>query len=485
MLIPVELKNIATAIHQAGGVAFLTGGAVRDFLIAGSDSFVPKDFDVEIHKLDLNIVRQILSGFGEINEVGESFGVIKLKVGAIEFDFSLPRKEKKANVKLNVPIEEVMAAWKGFRVGGSAVNEHKNVDVEVAPHLDVDKAAARRDFTINAAMLNIVTGELVDPFNARADIAAKVLRHTSDAFVEDPLRPLRAMQFAGRFGFTVAPETAELCKAMRGMAAGISVERVWEEWSKWATKSTLPSFGLRALVDMGWEVFFPELAALNGLAQEFEFHPEGCALTHTGLACDAAVEIAARDALTGDDKRIAVFGALCHDFGKATTTELAANGRITSRGHDRAGEAPTISFLNSIGAPNAIVNAVVPLVVGHMFHVGAELNDSNVRRLANRLAPHTTIEMLMRIIEADHSARLPLPKGNPCPELMEIAERLSIQASKPKPILGGKHLIELGVKPGKIMGDILKDAFELQLAGHIMDEQQAVDWARSHVATLQ
>ena len=117
---------------------------------------------------------------------------------------------------------------------------------------------------INSALINLTTFELVDPFNAVGDIAAKVLRHTSPAFVDDPLRALRIFQFAGRFGFTVAPETAALCKSLVGKVKfvakvnpdsedeEIALSRVWEEWNKWATKSIKPSAGLQALVDMGW-----------------------------------------------------------------------------------------------------------------------------------------------------------------------------------------------------------------------------------------
>jgi tRNA nucleotidyltransferase (CCA-adding enzyme) len=469
MNVPVVLDQIALAVSEAGGTAFLGGGAVRDAIMAGNGEFFPKDFDCELHGLTLPRVQEILSRFGTIKNVGEAFGVIKLRVGDDDFDFSLPRRESKQG--------------KG----------HKGFVVEFDPTISLEEACSRRDLTINSALVNLATGELVDPFNARGDIEAKVLRHTSPAFVDDALRPLRVMQFSGRFGFTVAPETAELCKALVSKVKfvaqvnpdsddeEIAISRVWGEFDKWALKSAKPSMGLRALVDMGWHVLFPEFAVLVGLVQEPDFHPEGSVDVHTGLTCDAAAEIAVRDGLSPEARRSLVFGALCHDFGKATTTEVI-DGRITSRGHDKAGEAPAVSFLNRIGAPKALVAEVPKLVGGHMFHIGAELNDSNVRRLATRLAPETTIAMLSRVIEADHSGRAPLPKGNPCPELLVIAERLAVAASKPKPILTGKHLIDLGFKPGKQMGDLLKMAFEMQLAGHLANEEAAIAWASTHVA---
>ena len=469
MNIPNSLRQIAIAVDENGGTTFLGGGAVRDALLADSYDFTPKDFDCEIHGLVLDKVKAILSVFGVPKLVGESFGVIKLTdAEGNEFDFSLPRRESKSG------------------------NGHKGFVVEFDESITVNEACSRRDLTINSALINLTTFELVDPFNAVGDIAAKVLRHTSPAFVDDPLRALRIFQFAGRFGFTVAPETAALCKSLVGKVKfvakvnpdsedeEIALSRVWEEWNKWATKSIKPSAGLQALVDMGWDVLFPELSVLNGLEQESDWHPEGCVLRHTMLTVDAVADIATRDGVSVDERRALVFGALTHDFGKTTTTMLNENGRIISHGHDQAGVEPATSFLVRIGAQKSLIDQVTPLVAEHMVHVSGRLSNSIVRRLSSRLAPASNIKQLSRVIEADHSGRAPLPKGHPCPELLEIAEALAVLAAKPKPLLTGKHMIDLGFKPGKAMGDLLKAAFELQLEGHLANEEQALAWATTH-----
>lgn len=450
MNIPASLERIVESVVAAGGRALLVGGAVRDFISTGA---APKDFDVEIHGLSVDTVKSLLSQFGDVKAVGESFGVLKLTdAEGNEFDFSLPRRESKQG--------------KG----------HKGFIVELDETMTPREAASRRDFTINSMMFDLATGELDDPFNGQQDLELGILRHTSEAFADDPLRPLRAMQFAGRFGFTVAPETCELTRTLVKEFHTLSVERVWGEWHKWATKSRFPSKGIQALVDMGWDVLFPEIAVLKGLEQDEQWHPEGCVLSHTMHTVDAALEIADRDGLTGDDRAIALFGALCHDFGKDTTTSTNEDGRIISHGHDRAGVPIAEAFMTRIGAPNSFIAAVPALVGEHMVHVSGNLCAKGVRRLADRIDGKTTIEMLDRIIEADHCGRPPLPKAHPAPELMQLARELAVERSKPKPILMGRHLISLGMKPGNVFGVLLKEAYEMQLNGLICDEHQALEW---------
>ena len=129
---------------------------------------------------------------------------------------------------------------------------------------------------------------MLDFFGERYGPArAPVLRHTSEAFGEDPLRVLRGMQFAGRFELRAAPETVELSRRMKGSFAELAVERVREEWFKWAQRSRLPSAGLQFLIDTEWVEHFPEIKALIGTPQEPDWHPEGDVFIHTCHCCDA------------------------------------------------------------------------------------------------------------------------------------------------------------------------------------------------------
>src|SRR4029079_17722309 len=156
--------------------------------------------------------------------------------------------------------------------------------------------AARRDFTWNALALT-PDGELLDFFGGAADLNAGIIRHTTEAFAEDPLRVLRAMQFAARFDMRLAPETAALGRALLPEAPTLAPERVWGEWLKWALRGRRPAAGLRVLAETGWRALYPELTALVGCPQDATWHPEGAVFEHTLYVCDAAAQIAERDRL--------------------------------------------------------------------------------------------------------------------------------------------------------------------------------------------
>jgi tRNA nucleotidyltransferase (CCA-adding enzyme) len=325
-------------------------------------------------------------------------------------------------------------------------------------------------------------GEIFDFFDGVKDLEYGALRATSPAFSEDPLRVLRGMQFAGRFGFVMDSATLQLCRNMMGNYHALPKERVFEEWWKWASKSMRPSMGLDVLVQTGWITLFPQLNDLIGLQQDRRHHPEGDVWTHTKMVCDEAEQITNRDKLDERDRGVLMFAALCHDLGKATTTQVEDD-RITSRGHDKAGGPLTEMFLDSIGAPKWLKDSVVPLVIEHMAHVHVpedQLTTRVVRRLANRLSP-STMAMWSRICEADHGGRHPLPRGNPVKAWMKVAEPLQVINDRPRPILMGRHLLALGMKPGVEMGRITKGAFEAQLDGVFDNEEGALAWAKARM----
>ena len=172
---------------------------------------------------------------------------------------------------------------------------------------------------MNAISFDPFSGTLVDPFNGQADLRARILRHTGPAFPEDPLRVLRGFQLAARLDFSLAPETAALCREMAPAFAELPVERVWGEWEKWAASSTRPSRGLEVLEQTGWMRHFPEVAALRGTPQEPEWHPEGDVLTHTGHCLDALVSLERWTSGPPAHRRMLSFAVLAHDFGKPAT----------------------------------------------------------------------------------------------------------------------------------------------------------------------
>ncbi len=441
----------------------LVGGGVRDWLLG----LEPKDFDVEVAGVDFETLQRALASFGSTDVVGRSFGVLKVRNRrGTEYDFSLPRRESKTG-----------AGHRGFAV-------------EPDPTLSDAEAAARRDFTINAIALDPFTGELVDPHGGRRDLDARVLRHTSAAFSEDPLRVLRAMQLAARFQLTLAPETAALCRSIAGTFAELPVERVWHEWEKWATKSTQPSRGLAVLEETGWLHHFPEVAALRGTPQEPEWHPEGDVFVHTQLCLDALVALDTWRAAAPGQRRILTFAVLAHDFGKPTTTERAERRgalRWISPGHEAAGGPIAEMFLRRIGAPLDVDPAVRSLVVNHLAHHHGQttFTDPSVRRLARRLAP-ATIDELAAVMRADSNGRPPLTSPETharIDELVARAHALALADAAPKPILLGRHLVTLGHRPGPEFKPVLEAAFEAQLDGAFADEAGGLAWLRTHLAS--
>ena len=452
MKIKNELREILEKIQLAGGQGLVVGGSVRDYLI--DPNIEPKDLDVEVYRLPVDELVELLQGYGKVDQVGKSFGVIKLTTKQTDYDFSLPRTENKEG--------------KG----------HTGFMVEVDPNISPRQAARRRDFTINSIAYDPLAEEFIDHFGGMLDLKCGLLEPTSEAFSEDPLRVLRGFQFAARFNLIGRWETHDLCESLLDEYKDLSKERVWGEWYKWATKSVNPSMGLEFLDHCGWLTLYPELEALKDVEQDSEYHPEGDVFIHTQHVVDAAARICARENITGYRRAVVVFAALCHDLGKPSCTDFI-DGRWRSRGHEQSGAEPTRSFLDSIGCPKAIADQVIPLVERHLAHLSCESSRS-VRRLAGAIAP-ATIEDLVLVIEADHSGRPPLEAKLPerAARLLELAKKNNCNESVIKPILLGRHLIGK-VQPGKEYKGILSRAFEAQLDGEFVCLRGAVEWLEAN-----
>ncbi len=454
---PAELQKLLSATPELAR-AFLVGGCVRDALLG----LAVKDFDLEVFGVSYERLAKALRRWGRVDYVGQSFGVAKLTTGSgLAYDFAIPRRDRK-----------VALGHKGFAV---------EFDADITPQ----EAASRRDFTLNALMFDPRRGEVLDFFGGQADLRDRVLRHTSDAFAEDPLRVLRGMQFASRFNLRVAPETVALCRSIKASFGELAVERVGDEWFKWAAKSVVPSVGLRFLADTEWLEHFPELAALRGTPQDPEWHPEGDVFTHTEHCCDALVKLPQWQAADEASRIAWMLAVLTHDFGKpAVTHEALRNGRmrIVSPGHEQGGVEPALKFLERIHAPHAIRDRVPPLVANHLAHM-QPVTDRGVRRLAKRLEPET-IASLCVIVTADHNGRPPKPACVPegVKALLAKAEELRVQDSAPKPILQGRHLIAAGMTPGKEFKAILDEAFEAQLEGQFGDVEGAEAWLQNRIS---
>jgi len=446
-------RRVLDALRAAGGRPLIVGGSVRDALLSRAQGVKvdSKDIDIEVYGMTTAQVSAALPG--HVMEVGQHFGIVSATVGGEVFDVSLPRQES--------PRQE------------SARQESRT------------EAFARRDFTVNAMGWDEASGEVVDPFGGQRDLAAGVLRHTSAAFSDDPLRVLRAMQFSGRFGFELAPETAQLCRELAPAFGDLPIARIWGEFYKLASKGTFISKALQTLFEAGWEEYFPELAATRGVPQDPKWHPEGDVNVHLGLAADQAARIARRDHLGPNETATAVLAAITHDFGKAISTVIGANGKITSNGHNVTGVEPARQFLRRIGAPGRYENKILPLIREHMCHTPegpqGTISDSAVRRLLRRLDETSggpSIQDWARLVEADKRGRgIGARQGiNHLPTWLEKAERLAKQPAAGTTLLKGAALAEAAVPPGRLWRFVIEQGRDAQDDGLFSDEEGAAAW---------
>ncbi len=415
-----------------------------------------KDIDLEVYGVDAVRLRQLLEPFGRVETVGESFQVYKMG----DIDVSLPRRESKAG------------------------RGHRGFDVTGDPHMSVDEAARRRDFTVNAIAWDPLADEYLDPFDGRGDIARRLLRVVDPArFPDDSLRVLRAVQFAARLEFRLDDEARALCQAI-GLD-DLPPERVWTEIEK-LLFAPRPSIGFILAMELGIvEQLWPEILALAGCPQEPEWHPEGDVWVHTLQVIDQA---RARIEDLPRPQQIAVMlGAVCHDFGKPATTAVL-DGRIRSMDHEEQGVAPTLAFLDRLNLRSIdaydVRQQVVGLVAQHLkpgswFNVRDEVGDGAFRRLAQKV----DLELLARLAKADCLGRR--PGTFDCSAMdwfLERARSLGVEHRPPGPILLGRHLLALGLQPGPRVGEILKAVYEQQLDGTVTDLDQAIAAARRVVA---
>ena len=458
--IPGKITKLAELIKSNGGRAMLVGGCVRDGLM----NIVPKDFDVEVYGIEPSKLREILDSFGKVDAVGEAFTVYKI---GNNLDVALPRRERKTG------------------------RGHRGFVVEGDPLMSFAEAAKRRDFTVNAIMQDALTGEIIDVYGGREDIKNKILRVVSkETFPEDSLRVLRAAQFAARFNFQIEAETAEICRAID--LTDLPKERIWGELEKLLLKAAQPSVGLHCFYDLNIAAqLFPELLALVGVPQEAEWHPEGSVDIHTLMVVDEARKLI--DDLPYAKQITVMLGAICHDFGKPATTKFF-DGRWRSYAHDEAGVAPTISFLDTLGIYTLdgydVREQVTQLVRYHllpgMFYK-SQPGDGAFRRLARKVEP----DLLYRVGKADSLGRNPewLPKekwfkAEAQEWFIERVRDLQIENKAPKPLLMGRHLIELGLKPSKLFGEITDAVYEKQLDGTISSLEEAIVEAEKLISTM-
>jgi tRNA nucleotidyltransferase (CCA-adding enzyme) len=440
------LADIVHAVAQHGGRVLLVGGAVRDLFL----HTVAKDIDIEIHGLTLEQLELILRQFGVVSEVGKAYGV--LRVHGLDVDWSVPRADS---------------------IGRKPV-------VAIDPTLDVMSAFERRDLTINAMGIDLMTHELIDPFNGLADVRNKILRAPNvQRFIEDPLRFFRVMQFISRFGMQPDPLLHDVCTDMS--IRNVSIERIEDEFEKMMLKSVAPSRGLRWLRALGrLHEVLPELSATVGVQQNPQWHPEGDVFEHSMQALDAAAAIVAGE---HDEykKLVILYSALCHDLGKAVTTHNV-DGVWRSLSHENAGVVLAKNMLQRITRKKDLIDDVELLVKYHMVPMQLVTSDASLaayKRLAGKLGPRVTLQMLAQVVLADQRGRnaiggIPLTEQSDDVDLfIAKADEAAVRHHAEKPVLLGRHLLGV-VPPGKQMGELLKKAYEIQIEEGVVDVEELI-----------
>jgi len=433
--------TIACAIDKSGGKSLLVGGAVRDLFL----NKPIKDLDIEVYHLSMAQLENLLKKFGQVSMIGQAFGV--LRVHGLDVDWSIPREDTAG----------------------------RKPQVHTDPFMTFKKAFSRRDLTINAMGIDIISYELIDPFNGLYDLAHSILR-TPDKkrFVEDPLRFYRVMQFIARFEMYPDQELNDICQTMD--ISAVSRERIEEEYKKWLLKSSKPSLALCWLKTINRLIkIFPEIAALCNIPQNPVWHPEGTAYEHTLQAVDAAAQLSYS---SDKEKLILMYAALCHDLGKATTTEKRDN-QWTSYGHERESVRLTKKLLKRITNNKELTITICILVRYHMrpsVLVSSNASLSAYKRLAKKMSPYVTLSMLGKLALADLRGRNP-KKGEPLGIHIEVIETFLKRAAEAevlkkieRPVLLGRDLLDV-MQPGPQMGIALKRAYEIQLEEGIQDKE--------------
>lgn len=417
--IPRRLMQIAERIRDAGGKCYLVGGFVRDALL-GRNS---RDFDVEVYDLRQEALLKILSNFGRPNLVGKAFGVVHLVSKGLDLDFSFPRTENKIG------------------------EGHRGFLVETHLHLTFAEAALRRDFTVNAMGLSLPELELSDPYDGEGDLKRGILRHVSAAFAEDSLRILRGVQFASRFSLRLAPETAALCRSLS--LNDLSSERILEEFRKWLLKPGRPSFGLSAFLEMELSRFFPEIAPLNGSFENLGMLLDNVSERLSRLPEPTSAEVLAfASLLSGAENVLAVNGFLS---------------RITNE----------VKVLKRVPELYCLLPDFVALAKTSDF------DDEFLRRASLKLEGLLPVRLYLEstpVLE-------PAVRTAAAENLQRSAERLGVFNAPPEPLLKGADLLSMGLSPGRRIGEIIREEFELQLRGKILSRDDALRFAEKVISS--
>ncbi len=422
---------IVRRLAEAGHAAYLVGGAVRDLIL----DLPPGDFDVATDASPDRLVEL----FPGAKLVGAAFGVVIVPRGDARIEAATFRRE-------------------------GAYSDGRHPDrVEFARTPEED--SRRRDFTVNALYLDPLDDSILDPQDGLADCRRRRLRtvgRPADRFAEDGLRLLRAPRIAAQCGLTIDPGTRDALAACAGGLRAVAAERVGQEFARILTGPD-PAGGLEMLLRAGLlEIFLPEAAAMHGVPQPPEFHPEGCVWTHTMLMLRAAPSRSLHFALA----------TLLHDVAKPQT--MTRTDRIRFHGHARLGAEMTLEIASRLRFAREIGERAASLVGQHLRFIDVrKMKPSTLKRFLRQpdFADHLELHRLDCL--ASHGD---LSNHAYC---LEKTAEFAAEELAPPPLLHGRDLLAMGYAAGPLLGRILDDLETAQLEGELADAEQARAWVRA------
>lgn len=417
--------DIVKNLRKAGFRAYWVGGCVRD-LAMGQE---PQDYDVATDARP----EQIMKLFPKTIPVGVSFGVVKVLLEEDGFEVAT------------------------FRSDGRYLDGRHPIEV----HFSGEKEDAfRRDFTINGMFFDPIEDQLIDYVGGKKDIEAKLIRCIGDPnqrFAEDKLRLIRTVRFAVRFGYRIEPSTHQALVDLAPQILEVSSERIRDEQAK-ILMGPHPGQGVRLLHQTGLlKVILPEVAAMEGVQQPPEFHPEGDVLTHTLLLLDK---------MRSPSFELA-FGALLHDVGKPPT--FAVKERIRFDNHCEVGSQMAQAIGHRLRFSNQQTEIVAELVRDHLrFKDVRNMRSSTLKRFLRN--PNFTEHLELHRLDclASHGD---LSNWEFCKQKLDELEPEEI---RPEHLLTGDDLIGLGYSPGPQFAKILTAVEDAQLEGRVKTKEAAV-----------
>jgi putative nucleotidyltransferase with HDIG domain len=423
-------RAVIAKLRSAGHRAWLVGGCVRDLLLGAK----PKDYDVATDARP----DRIMDLFPRSGRVGAHFGVVLVRDAFSQVEVATFRSDH--------DYED------GRRPG--------MVHFESDPRQD----ALRRDFTVNGLLMDPDSGEVLDYVDGRADLARRVIRAIGDPaerFREDHLRMLRAVRFAARLGFTIDPTTLDAIRSHHRLILRVSAERVRDEIVRILTEGGARR-GFEMLDESGLLAdILPEIAAMKGVQQPPEFHPEGDVWVHTLLLLEQ---------LDRPSPTLAL-GALLHDVGKPSTFRVAD--RIRFDGHVEAGVHIAHEILTRLRFSREQMEQVEALVANHMkFKDAPQMKESTLKRFMRlpSFEEHLELHRLDCLSSNKRLESYDLVRGR--------LEQLTEEHLRPEPLLTGADLIAAGYHPGPLFTEILRTVEDAQLEGRVRTAGEAMELVR-------